>query len=138
MDRMLEGRTALVTGSVQGIGLAIAEALASAGVRIAVHGLATPEEAAAAEARVRDAGAPETRFFDADMRDPDAIGAMMADVEAWGGVDILANNAGIQRTVSLADATRDIWDAVLAVNLSGTFHTMRAAMPRMAEAATGG
>jgi 3-hydroxybutyrate dehydrogenase len=133
MDRMLEGRTALVTGSVQGIGLAIAEALASAGVRIAVHGLATAEEAAAAEARVRDAGAPETRFFDADMRDPDAIGAMMADVEAWGGADILVNNAGIQRTVSLADATRDIWDAILAVNLSGAFHTMRAAMPRMAE-----
>ena len=54
----LSGRTALVTGSVQGIGLAIAKALAGEGVRIALHGLASPEEAAAAEQACRDAGAP--------------------------------------------------------------------------------
>jgi len=129
----LAGKTALITGSVQGIGLAIAKAFAGAGMRVAAHGLADAAQAAAAEAELLAAGAPEVRFFDADMRDPDAIDAMMDALEAWGGVDILVNNAGIQRTVSLEDATRETWDSVIAVNLSGAFHTMRRAMPLMAQ-----
>ena len=131
MERFLEGRTALVTGSVQGIGMAIAGALASAGARIAVHGLATPQEAAAAVATMRKSGASDARFFEADMRDPSAIDVMMAAVAAWGGPDIVVNNAGIQRTVSLAEATRQVWDDIIAVNLSGAFHTMRHALPGM-------
>jgi 3-hydroxybutyrate dehydrogenase len=130
--RFLEGRTALVTGSVQGIGLAIAKALASAGARLAVHGLVTREQADAAVRMIREAGAADSRFFDADMRNAGAIDGMMDAVAAWGGPDILVNNAGIQQTVSLADATRQIWDDILAVNLSGAFHTMRRALPRMA------
>jgi 3-hydroxybutyrate dehydrogenase len=133
MERFLEGRTALVTGSVQGIGMAIGQALASAGARIAVHGLATQQEAAAAVAAMRKTGAPAARFFDADMRDPLAIDAMMDAVAAWGGPDIVVNNAGIQRTVSLAEATRQVWDDIIAVNLSGAFHTMRHALPRMGQ-----
>lgn len=133
MDQYLKGKTALVTGSVQGIGLGVAKALAAGGARIAVHGLAEAAEAAAAEAEVKEAGALETRFFDADMRDPTAIDAMMDEVTEWGGADILVNNAGIQKTVSLAEATAAIWDAVVAVNLSGAFHTMRRALPAMAE-----
>lgn len=129
----LDGKIALVTGSVQGIGLAIAKALAGAGVRIALHGLATAEEAAAAEQVLRDAGAPDVRFFEADMREVDAIVRMMDEIAAWGGADILVNNAGIQKTVSLAEADAETWDAILAVNLSGAFHTMRLAMPLMAE-----
>ena len=70
-ERFLQGRTALVTGSVQGIGLAIARALASAGARVAVHGLATREQANAAVRTMREVGAPDARFFDADMRKPD-------------------------------------------------------------------
>jgi len=132
MDRFLEGRTALVTGSVQGIGLAIAKALASAGARIGVHGLAGKDESAAAVATMLTSGAPEARFFDADMRSPSAIDAMMEAVDAWGGPDILVNNAGIQHTVSLADATRPVWDAIIAVNLSAAFDTMRHALPKMA------
>ncbi|MGB0085139.1 MAG: 3-hydroxybutyrate dehydrogenase [Rhodomicrobiaceae bacterium] len=132
-SRFLEGKTALVTGSVQGIGLAIAKALASAGARIAVHGLATPEEAAAAVSEIHAAGALDAHFFDADMLDPDAIERMMTAVDEWGGADILVNNAGIQRTVSLAEADREIWDTILAINLSGAFHTMRQALPKMAE-----
>lgn len=133
MDQFLAGRMALVTGSVQGIGMAIAQALASAGARIGVHGLATPQDAAAAVKVMRDSGAPDVRFFDADMRDPAAIDGMMEAAAAWGGVDILVNNAGIQRTVSLAEATREVWDDILAVNLSGAFHTMRRALPGMAQ-----
>ncbi len=132
-SRFLEGKTALVTGSVQGIGLAIARALASAGARIAVHGLATPEQAAAAVAEIHAAGAEDTHFFDADMRDPNAIDRMMDIVAEWGGADILVNNAGVQKTVSLAEADRETWDTVLSINLSGAFHTMRCALPEMAK-----
>lgn len=128
----LGGKTALVTGSVQGIGLAIAKALAGAGARIAVHGLASPDEAEAAVAALRAAGAPEARFFEADMRDEGAIEAMMAAIADWGGADILVNNAGIQKTVSLAEADAATWNAILAVNLSAAFHTMRLALPGMA------
>ena len=133
MERFLEGRMALITGSVQGIGMAIGQALASVGARIGVHGLATGQEAAAAIEAMRKSGAPEAHFFDADMRDPLEIDQMMDAVDAWGGADIVVNNAGIQRTVSLAEATRQVWDEIIAVNLSGAFHTMRHALPRMAE-----
>jgi 3-hydroxybutyrate dehydrogenase len=115
-----------VTGSVQGIGLAIGKALASAGARLAVHGLATREQADAAVRTMREAGAPHARFFDADMRKPAAINAMMDSITAWGGPDILVNNAGIQQTASLAEVTQQT-----SVNLSGAFHTMRRALPEM-------
>lgn len=131
MERFLEGRTALVTGSVQGIGMAIAKALASAGARIGVHGLATRSEADAAVAAMRGSGAPDARFFDADMRNPSAIETMMDAVAHWGGPDIVVNNAGIQRTASLAAITRQIWDDIIAINLSAAFDTMRRALPGM-------
>lgn len=131
-ERHLEGLTALVTGSVQGIGFAIAKSLAAAGARVAVHGLATREQASECEDAIRGAGAPDARFFGADMRDVAAIDHMMDEMEKWGPADILVNNAGIQKTTSLADATPETWDAIIAVNLSAAFHTMRRAMPGMA------
>ncbi|UOM33932.1 SDR family NAD(P)-dependent oxidoreductase [Acuticoccus sp. I52.16.1] len=133
MTRFLEGKTALVTGSVQGIGLAVAKALGSAGARVVVHGLASRDDGAAAEAAITEAGAPATRFYGTDLRDPDAIDALMDEVAIWGGPDILVNNAGIQKTVSLEAATRETWEMILAVNLSAAFHTMRRAMPGMGE-----
>ncbi|MFC2967151.1 3-hydroxybutyrate dehydrogenase [Acidimangrovimonas pyrenivorans] len=129
----LNGKTALVTGSVQGIGLAIAKALAGAGARIAVNGLASPEQAEAACAELRAAGAPEAKFFDADLSDPDRIAAMMQRVADWGGADILVNNAGIQHTAPIATMPRAKWEAILAINLSAAFYTMQAALPAMAQ-----
>jgi 3-hydroxybutyrate dehydrogenase len=129
----LQGRSALVTGSVQGIGLAIAKALASAGARIAVHGLADAQQIDAALSAVRNAGAPEAKFFDGDMRDPNKIDALMHAVAAWGGADILVNNAGVQHTVSMAELTTEIWDKVISINLSAAAHTMRHALPAMAK-----
>ncbi|MFD3190181.1 3-hydroxybutyrate dehydrogenase [Sedimentitalea sp. HM32M-2] len=127
------GKTALVTGSVQGIGLAIAQSLAGAGARIAVHGLAGDAQIEEACALLKAAGAPQAEFFQGDLRDPDRIDDLMTAVAAWGGVDILVNNAGIQHTAPLAQMPVATWDTILAVNLSAAFHTMRAALPGMAE-----
>lgn len=129
----LSGKTALVTGSVQGIGLAIAEALAGAGARIAVHGLAGDSQIDEVCTHLREKGAPQAEFFHGDLRNPDQVDELMQAVAAWGGADILVNNAGIQKTAALKDVGRDTWDAILAVNLSAAFHTMQAAMPLMAE-----
>lgn len=133
MKNELSGRVALVTGSVQGIGLAIAKSLAEQGARIALHGLADGAQIAEAIKMMQVAGATDVKFFEGDMRDPDAIEALVNAVEAWGPLDILVNNAGIQKTVSLKDLTQDTWDAIIAVNLSGALHTMRHALPNMAE-----
>lgn len=129
----LTGKTALVTGSVQGIGLAIATSLAAAGARIAVHGLADQDQIDTATAALLAAGAPEVRFFGADLRDADQIETMMQELEEWGGLDVLVNNAGIQHTATLEDMPVGMWDAILSVNLSSAFHTMRGAMPGMAK-----
>ncbi len=132
-NKSLQGRTALVTGSVQGIGLAVARSLAQAGANIAVHGLASQEQADAAIATLRADGAGDVMFFDTNLRDVAAIEKMSVILTDWHDIDILVNNAGVQHTTSIADATADIWAAVIDVNLSAPFHLMRLLMPAMAE-----
>ncbi|KAF1709770.1 3-hydroxybutyrate dehydrogenase [Pseudoxanthomonas kalamensis DSM 18571] len=128
----LSGRTALVTGSVQGIGHAIALALAGAGARVAVHGPADDAQAAQAVTDMRAAGAEDARAFVSDLRDAAAIEAMMDAVEGWGGADIVINNAGMQRTLRFAEIDAGTWNDILAVNLSAPFHIMQRALPGMA------
>ena len=108
MNSDLNGRVALVTGSVQGIGLAIAKSLAEQGARIALHGLADAAKISEVAKVMKDAGASDVCFFEGDMRDPDAIEALIDAVEIWGPLDVLVNNAGIQKSVSLQDLTQDI------------------------------
>ena len=127
----LKGRNAIVTGSTSGIGLAVAEALAQAGANIVINGLGS--EAQIAEA-VRATSAHGTRvaYDPADMLRHNQIAEMIAKAERdLGSVDIVVNNAGIQHVSPIEEFPIEKWDAILAINLSSSFHTIRAALPGM-------
>ena len=129
---MLKGKTALVTGSTSGIGLGIARALAAEGANIVLNGFGSLQEIEALRTGLaRDSGAAVT-YSGADMAKPDEIAAMVADAEKeFGAIDILVNNAGIQHVAPVEDFPVDKWNAILAINLSSAFHTIRAALPAM-------
>ena len=130
---MLQGKTALVTGSTSGIGLGIANALAAEGCNIVMNGFG---DAAAIE-RLRR-GLAERHGVRAihlpgDMSRPAEIRSLVEQATAHegGGVDILVNNAGIQHVAKIVDFPDERWDAVIAVNLSAAFHASKAALPAM-------
>jgi 3-hydroxybutyrate dehydrogenase len=133
----LRGKRVLVTGSDRGIGKAVALGFAAEGARLALHGLATPEEAVAVTEEIHAAGSVEARFFAGDLRDAGQVSALMERVLAWGAIDVLVNNAGVQSTGPLAEVTTEIWNDIIAVNLSAPFQTMRHALPRMARVGYG-
>jgi 3-hydroxybutyrate dehydrogenase len=118
----LTGKTALVTGSTSGIGLAIARALAGAGARLILNGFGDPGEIARLRAEL------DASYSDADLTRPEAIAAMMAQA---GPVDILVNNAGTQHVAPIDEFPPDKWDLIVALNLSAAFHTIRLALPAM-------
>jgi len=129
---MLKGKSAVVTGSTSGIGLAVAEALAAHGVNILLNGFGDAADIEALRARIaREHGV--TVFYDgADMSNPAAIAAMMDKAAAaFGAVDILVNNAGIQSVAPVEEFPPEKWDAIIAVNLVALFHTIRHAVPGM-------
>lgn len=127
----LKGKTAVVTGSTSGIGLGIAEAFAKAGANVVVNGLCSPEEQSAIVADLAKHGT-RVAFGEANMLRPEEIGAMLAKAEAdFDGVDILVNNAGIQHVSPIEEFAPEKWDAVIAVNLTSSFHTIRAVLPAM-------
>lgn len=130
-DRFLEGRCALVTGATSGIGLAIAEALGAAGARVHINGLGDAAQVQHAVDAVRSSGAPEVWHWPADLRLAADVADMMSRAQQHAPIDVLVNNAGIQHTASLVDMPDAQWDAILAINLSACFHTMKAAMPGM-------
>ena len=129
---MLNGKTALVTGSTSGIGLGIACQLAAQGANIILNGFG---EVDAPKAEVLAAGKAhgiQVGYHGADMSKPAEIEAMMAYAAAdFGGVDILVNNAGIQFVANVEDFPPEKWDAIIAINLSSAFHTTRLAIPGM-------
>jgi 3-hydroxybutyrate dehydrogenase len=123
---ILQGKTALVTGSTSGIGLAIAKALADEGAKLMINGFGDPAEI---ERECRELGALHDG---ADMSKPQEIEAMlMRCAEELGGPDILVNNAGIQHVAPVDDFPPEKWDAIIAINLSSAFHTTRLALPAM-------
>lgn len=127
----LKGKTAVITGSTSGIGLGIAHAFAKAGADVVINGLGTAEEHNQTIAELSEHGT-KISFGDANMMKPDEIVAMLAKVESdCGAVDILVNNAGIQHVSPIEEFPPEKWDAVIAINLSSSFHTMRAVIPGM-------
>ncbi|MEY4014032.1 MAG: hypothetical protein RLZZ290_896, partial [Pseudomonadota bacterium] len=128
----LKGRTALVTGSTSGIGLGIAQALADQGARIAINGFGDAALIAQIQEDLTRRSGQPTAHYGADMSKPAEIAAMMqAAAQDMGSIDILVNNAGIQHVSPVEDFPIEKWDAVIAINLSSAFHTIRAALPGM-------
>ncbi len=128
---MLKGRTALITGSTSGIGLAIARALAGDGANIVLNGFGDAATIAGIERELQGRGV-RTLYHGADMSKPAEIADMIGKAEAaFGRVDVLVNNAGIQHVASVEDFPPERWDAIIAINLSSAFHTIRLALPKM-------
>ena len=129
---ILTGKTAIVTGSTSGIGLAIARAFAAEGANVVINGLG---DAAAIEAEragiERDFGTG-CQYSDANMLSGPAIRAMVAHAEQeFGAVDILVNNAGIQFVSPIETFPADKWEQIIAINLTAAFHAIQAALPGM-------
>lgn len=128
---MLNGKTALVTGSTSGIGLAVAKALAGQGAQVMLNGFGDVDAALDQVHRARS-GEAIVEHHPADMSDAGAIGDMLAFAERrFGSLDIVVNNAGIQHVAPLEDFDPAQWDRIIAINLSAVFHTMRLALPAM-------
>jgi 3-hydroxybutyrate dehydrogenase len=128
----LKSKTAVVTGSTSGIGLAIARALAAEGANVLINGFGKPEDIEKERAAIESEFGVKCIHSPADMTRPAEIAAMIALAETtFGSVDVLMNNAGIQFVSPIEDFPVDKWDQIIAINLSSAFHAMRAAIPGM-------
>ena len=127
----LKGKIAIVTGSTSGIGHGIAMAFAAEGVNVIINGLGSAADNKAAIDKIAALGT-KVAFDPANMTKPDEIAAMVAKAEKdFGAVDILVNNAGIQHVSPIESFPIEKWDAIIAINLSSAFHSIRAAVPGM-------
>lgn len=134
---LLKKRTALVTGASRGIGRAIALALAEQGAAVAVNANQSAEAAELVAAEIREGGGRAIVAL-ADVSDGQAVARMVADIRAkLGPIDILVNNAAIDRAVAFEEITPEEWDRVLAVNLKGVFHCCQAVIGEMKERRSG-
>jgi 3-hydroxybutyrate dehydrogenase len=130
----LAGRAAIVTGSTSGIGLGIARAFGAAGMNVMLNGLGDRHEIDAIRLSLESEFDIEAGYSAADMSKPDQIVAMVEEAgRVFGQVDILVNNAGIQHVEAIETFPPTKWDAILAINLSSAFHSIRAAVPQMKE-----
>ncbi|NVN86154.1 MAG: 3-hydroxybutyrate dehydrogenase [Rhodopseudomonas sp.] len=129
---MLSGKSAIVTGSTSGIGLGIARGLAASGANVMLNGFGDPNEIEAIRQEIADGHNIKVLYNGSNMADGNQIAAMVTEAEAeFGAVDILINNAGIQYVAPIEEFPVEKWDAILAINLSSAFHTMRAAASGM-------
>jgi 3-hydroxybutyrate dehydrogenase len=128
----LKGKTALVTGSTSGIGLAYAKALAAEGANIVINGFGDAAEIEKERAGLESAYGVKALYNGADLTRVDEIEAMMkATVDAFGAVDILINNAGTQHVAPVDQFPVDKWNLIIALNLTAAFHATRLAVPGM-------
>lgn len=130
----MKGKTALITGSAGGLGLAIANELARAGCNIVLHGIEPVDSVRAQQAELEQAHGIVASYLRTDLADPRATAKMVLDVrERHGGIDVLVNNAVTRHFAPVDAFPVECWDRALAVNLSAAFHTIRLSLPGMRE-----
>jgi 3-hydroxybutyrate dehydrogenase len=131
---MSERKAALVTGSTSGIGLAVATAFAKAGMDVTLNGLGDAAEIEKIRSGLEREAGVDVRYDGANLMHAEACAGMVESaIGAFGKLDVLVNNAGIQFVSPIEDFPVDKWNAIIALNLSASFHTIRAAMRGMKE-----
>lgn len=131
---MLQGKTALITGSTSGIGQGIARSLAEAGCNIVINGFGDADEIEQDRAQMASDYGVKVHYSGADLTDLSQIETMMNEAkDAFGSVDILVNNAGVQYVSAIDEFPVEKWNLIIALNLTAAFHTMRLAVAMMRE-----
>lgn len=129
---MLKGKSAVITGSTSGIGLGIARVLAAEGVNIMLNGFGDAAAIEKLRAELAAASGVKVLYNGADMSKGEEVAALVAAAEsAFGSVDILVNNAGIQFVSAVDEFPEAKWAAIQAINLSSSYHAIKAALPGM-------
>jgi 3-hydroxybutyrate dehydrogenase len=128
----MKGKSALVTGSSNGLGFAMAEGLARSGCNVVFHGLEAAESMSDSLARIEQDYGVKAAYVEADLTDPGAVSTLMNTArERMGGIDILINNAVVRHFASIEDFPADRWNQALAVNLTAAFHAIQWVLPDM-------
>ena len=129
---MTQPKNAIVTGSTSGIGLGIATALAKSGMNIMLNGFGDAAQIEQIRQDLENRYGVQVLYSDADMTQPAAIEVMVEQAEtAFGQIDVLVNNAGIQHVAPVDEFPTEKWDAIMAINLTSAFHTTRLVLPGM-------
>ena len=134
----LKGKSAIVTGSTSGIGLACAKALAAEGAAVTINGFGDADAIEATRAELQATSGAKALYDAADMADPAQIAAMVARCHAeLGGPNIVINNAGIQHVAAIEDFPADRFEAIIRINLNAPWYLARATVPLMKAAGWG-
>src|SRR5215208_1534296 len=132
MTRLLDGRCALITGSVRGLGLAAAHRFAAAGCHIVMNGFGAADDIDDIRSAIEHAHGVRTLYSAADLRHPSQIGQMvLAAREIFGSIDILVNNAVVRHAAPVEAFDLAAWDEGIAVNISAAVHAIRLVVPDM-------